>query len=217
MEKLYNTNSLSFQVFNELERQIINGVLTPGTSLTENRLCEQFSVSRTPVREALRMLEQKGLVQITPNKGAVVLGISEKDLTDIYTIRMYVEGLASRWAAQKITDEQLERLTEVVELQEFYQNRACSEQINDLDTRFHELIYEYSDSRTLQHTLSNLHHMIQHYRQRSFSSDGRAPKAIKEHIDILNALIAHDADLAEKLTVEHIANAHANLLSLIVK
>ncbi|MBQ9991986.1 MAG: GntR family transcriptional regulator [Firmicutes bacterium] len=217
MEKLYNTNSLSFQVFNELERQIINGVLTPGTSLTENRLCEQFSVSRTPVREALRMLEQKGLVQITPNKGAVVLGISEKDLTDIYTIRMYVEGLASRWAAQKITDEQLERLTEVVELQEFYQNRACSEQINDLDTRFHELIYEYSDSRTLQHTLSNLHHMIQHYRQRSFSSDGRAPKAIKEHRDILNALIAHDADLAEKLTVEHIANAHANLLSLIVK
>jgi len=217
MEKLYNTNSLSFQVFNELERQIINGILTPGTSLTENRLCEQFSVSRTPIREALRMLEQKGLVQITPNKGAVVLGISEKDLTDIYTIRMYVEGLASRWAASKITDEQLEKLTEVVELQEFYQNRASSEQINDLDTRFHELIYEYSDSRTLQHTLSNLHHMIQHYRQRSFSSDGRAPKAIKEHRDILNALIAHDADLAEKLTVEHIANAHANLLSLIVK
>ena len=215
MERLYNTNSLSFQVFNELEKQIINGSLVPGSSLTENKLCEQFSVSRTPIREALRMLEQKGLVQITPNKGAVVLGISEKDLTDIYTIRTYIEGLASRWAAENITEEQVAKLREVVELQEFYQSKHCSEQINDLDTRFHEIIYEYSNSRTLQHTLSNLHHMIEHYRQRSFSAEGRAPKAIEEHRAILNALAAHDADLAEKLTVEHIGNAKANLLSLI--
>lgn len=217
MERLYNTNSLSFQVFDELEKQIIHGNLTPGLALTENKLCEQFSVSRTPIREALRMLEQKGLVQITPNKGAVVLGISVKDLTDIYTIRMYVEGLASRWAAQNITDEQLAQLREVVELQEFYQNRDCNEQINDLDTRFHELIYEYSNSRTLQHTLSNLHHMILHYRQRSFAADGRAPKAIKEHRDILNALEEHNANEAERLTALHIGNAQANLLGLIKK
>lgn len=210
-----SSNSLSVRVFEELEESILNGIIKPGDNLTEMKLCAELGVSRTPVREAIRMLGQKGLVQIFPNKGAVVLGISEKDLEDIYTIRMYIEGLGSRWAAANITEEQIRELTEIVDLQEFYQIKNAMKHINQLDSQFHEKLFESSNSRTLQHTLSGLHHRIQHYRQLSFSSNGRAEKAIKEHRQILVALAAHDQDAAEQLTIEHIARAKENLLHII--
>lgn len=210
-----NANSLSTRVFEELEEGILSGQIPSGENLIELKLSSEMGVSRTPVREAIRMLEQKGLVQIIPNKGAVVLGISEKDLQDIYTIRMYIEGLASRWAAEKITDEQMQELTEIVDLQEFYNIKQANGKINDLDSRFHEKIYEFSGSRTLQHTLGDLHHMIQQYRKLSFSALGRAEKAILEHRKILEAISRHNGDEAERLTIRHIANAKENLLHLI--
>jgi DNA-binding GntR family transcriptional regulator len=209
-----HANSLSVRVFEELEESILNGSIKPGENLIELKLSAELGVSRTPVREAIRMLEQKGLVQITPNKGAVVLGISEKDLTDIYTIRMYIEGLGSRWAAANITEKQIQELTDIVDLQEFYNHKQSTGQINDLDSRFHEKIFEYSNSRTLQHTLSDLHHMIQRFRHISFNTTGRADKAIEEHRQILEALSRHDADEAERLTVQHIRNAMDNLLNV---
>lgn len=211
------TNSLSVRVFEELEESILNGIIKPGEHLTEIKLSAELGVSRTPIREAIRMLEQKGLVQIIPNKTAVVLGINEKDLEDIYTIRMYIEGLGSRWAAANITVAQIRELREIVDLQEFYQTKNSTEHVNDLDSQFHEKIFEFSNSRTLQHTLSDLHHMIQHYRQISFNSIGRADKAIEEHRQILEALTDHNQDAAEKLTVQHIANAKENLLQIMKK
>lgn len=210
-----NANSLSAKVFEELEDGILSGQIPSGESLIELKLSSEMGVSRTPVREAIRMLEQKGLVQIIPNKGAVVLGISEKDLKDIYTIRMYIEGLASRWAAENINEEQMRELTEIVDLQEFYNIKQANGKINDLDSRFHEKIYEISGSRTLQHTLSDLHHMIQRYRKLSFSTQGRAQKAIQEHREILDAICRHDEGEAERLTIQHIANARENLLHII--
>ena len=208
-------NSLSMSVFEELEEGILNGTIEPGENLTESKLSHDLGVSRTPVREALRMLEQKRLVEITPNKGAIVLGISEKDLDDIYTIRMHIEGLGSRWAAANITEEQVRELTEIVELQEFYKCKDSLEQINQLDSQFHEKLYKYSQSSVLQHTLSDLHHMIQRYRAISFHSKGRTQKAIQEHREILEAIANHDQDAAERLTVLHISNAKENLLNII--
>ena len=83
--------SLSDQVFHKIEDAILNGQYSPGESLTELKLSAELGVSRTPVREALRQLELGGLVKMIPNKGAVVIGISQKDIEDIYTIRMAIE------------------------------------------------------------------------------------------------------------------------------
>ncbi len=94
---LSNGYSLADKVFKKLEEEILNGALKAGENLTELRISARLGVSRTPVREAIHRLEQDGLVQLTPNKGAVVVGVSEKDLRDIYAIRMKLEGLASRW------------------------------------------------------------------------------------------------------------------------
>ena len=110
--------SMAEAVFAQIEEAILNGKLASGEILTENRLCEHLSVSRTPVREALNRLRQEGLIEET-GKGAVVIGITEKDLDDIYEVRLRVEGLASALCAECITDEQLAELEETVALQEF--------------------------------------------------------------------------------------------------
>ncbi|MDP4153118.1 MAG: GntR family transcriptional regulator [Bacillota bacterium] len=210
-----DNNSLRMQVFKEIEMAILNGTFSPGDSLTEIKLSEQLGVSRTPVRDALHQLELEGLVKNIPNKGAVVVGVSEKDIEDIYTIRMHIEGLAARWAAQNITDEEIGELREIVELQEFYVSREDPLQVWQLDGKFHELLYESSRSRPLKQTLSQFHHYIQKAREVSIKTANRAEIAVKEHRDILTAIAEHDGERAEELTREHIISAKNNLLRII--
>lgn len=209
-----SSSSLRAQVFKEIEQAILNGAFAPGDSLAEIRLSVELGVSRTPVREALRQLELEGLVTNVPNKGAVVVGISEKDVDDIYTIRSYIEALAAKWAAQQVTDEEIGGLREIVELQEYYVSRGDSLQVWHLDSRFHELIYEYCRSRPLRQTLSALHHIIQNARALSFKTAGRAEVAVQEHRNILEAIAARDSDAAEALTAEHIKNAKRTFLEM---
>lgn len=204
-------HSLSGQVFHTLQEEILNGELAPGDALTEIRLSDELGVSRTPVREAIRKLENEGLVRTIPNKGAVVVGISEKDIEDIYTIRMHIEGLAARWSAERISDEQLRQLGDIVELEEFYASRGDILQVWQLDTRFHDLIYESSGSHVLKNTLTHFHHYIQKARELSFKAPGRARPSVGEHRAILEAISRHDGAMAEKLTAEHIRNAKNNL------
>jgi len=213
--KAHTGNTLSERVYEELESGILSRRYKQGAALNELKISAELGVSRTPVREALRMLEQKGLVETLPYRGAVVVGINRKDLEDIYTIRMLVEGLAARWAAGILTDAELQTLAEIVDLQEFYHQKNATIRINDLDSRFHEQIFAYSGSRTLKHVLSELHHIILWFRELSFGSAGRAEKAIEEHRQILGALQKRDGDLAESLTVEHIKNARENLLKIL--
>ena len=95
-------------VFNTLRQAILTGELKPGERLMEIHLANKLGVSRTPIREAIRKLELEGLVNIIPNKGAYVTGISDKDVHDIYMIRSMLEGLCVRWATEHITQDQLE-------------------------------------------------------------------------------------------------------------
>lgn len=207
-------NSLTAQVFKSLQNDILNGVLAPGDALTEQKLCDELGVSRTPVREALSKLELEGLVRTVPNKGAVVVGICEKDISDIYTIRMYIEGLAARWCAENIDAGELDSLRGIVELQEFYAGRGDMMQVWQLDSRFHELIYESGRSGVLQSTLTNFHRYIQKARELSIKKPGRAGQSVREHRAILEAVAAHDGGLAEKLMTEHISNARDNIAAL---
>ncbi len=204
--------SLTSRVFQKIEKEIVDGTFAPGESLTESRLCETLGVSRTPVREALFQLEQEGLVQMQRNKGAVVIGISEKDIDDIYTIRMQIEGLASRWAAERITEEEKTRLAEIVALEKFYAERGNIEENRNLDHMFHDGLYTASRSTPLRNTLRTFHNYIGRARAISFRTGDRARIAAIEHMAILDAVNCGDGDLAERLTRDHIVNAKANLL-----
>ena len=214
MKKIeWNHASLGGKVFEAIEQAILGGTYAAGDSLTELGLSAELGVSRTPVREALRQMELEGLVQSVPNKGTVVVGISQKDIEDIYTIRMSIEGLACEWAAQKINGKELEKLKEIIELQEFYAQKNDVLQVWQLDRKFHETIYDASRSRPLKHTLTNFHNYIQKARELSFKSGGRTALSVKEHRDIYEAVTQHDGEKARVLTRQHIANARENFLN----
>lgn len=206
-------NSLHSRVFNQIRNDILNGVYEPGDNLIETKLSEEMGVSRTPVREALRQLELEGLVQSVPNKGVTVKGVSEQDIQDIYTIRMLIEGLAARWAAEKITPSELEELKEAVDLEEFYTKKSDYGHLLRFDTRFHDIIFRASKSMPLMHTLSTFHHYVQKARKASMSSPRRAEEVLEEHKAILQAIIDKDAEKAEQLTTQHVKNASSNLLN----
>ncbi len=212
-----DNGSLRIRVFNTLENAILRGEYKEGDALNEIKISQELGVSRTPVREALMQLELGGLVNNIPNKGAVVVGISEQDIEDIYAIRIRIEGLASRLCAENISEEELKALEKIADLQEFYLMRGDVEQLWSLDSDFHKIIYEGSKSRPLRSTLSNFHNYIKRARDISMKADGRAKKAVYEHKAILDAIRNKDGALAEKLTAEHIENAKENLIIQMAK
>ncbi|MBQ9806235.1 MAG: GntR family transcriptional regulator [Clostridia bacterium] len=200
--------SLADQVFERLETDILSGKYQPGDVLTELKLVADLGVSRTPIREALRRLEQEHLIEIS-QKGILVIGVTKKDLADIMEIRMRVEGLAAYECAKNITDEQLEELRETLELQEFYVPKQDANRINTMDSKFHELIYRFSNSIALYDTLIPLHKKVLKYRRTSVENAKRSGSSSTEHRAIFEAIAAHNAELAEKCMKEHIANANA--------
>lgn len=210
----YQEYSLRGRVFQKIKENILNGVYEENKELRENTLAQELGVSRTPVREALRQLELEGLVKIVPNKGACVTGITGKDVKDIYLIRSQLEGLCARWATEHITEEQLEALEEIVLLSEFHMKRDKKEQssqVTELDGKFHEILYEASNSRILKHVLSDFHKYVRMARKASVTDKVRAEKSIDEHKQILQALKSRDADRAENLANEHMLNVMKNL------
>ena len=203
--------SLAEQVFRTIEMNILDGTYPSGETLTEARLCADLGVSRTPVREAVRRLEQEGLME-SSGKGAMVSVFSMDDIADIYEVRMRIEGLAGRRAAERITEAQLAKLTETVELQEFYVAKADSEHMQWQDHEFHETIYAGSQSLTLQTVLVPLHRKTMKYRRASMEKRLRAERSLQEHRAIYEAIAAGDARAAEQRMVEHIENARRSIL-----
>ena len=210
-----NIKSLGQSVFLQLEEEILNGTLKKGETLTEIALAERLGVSRTPLRSAIHALAEEGLVEIIPNKGATVVGVSRDDLIDIYKIRMRLEGIAAGLAAKRITADMLCTLEESVELSEFYLAKSDSDHLKELDSKFHSIIYKASGSRHIAKILTELHRNIRSYRKLSLSVPTRLDKSVKEHRAILEAVKARDAALAEKLCCEHIEAALNNLLPVI--
>ena len=129
-------------VFNTLREAILRGDLRPGERLMELQLAAKLGVSRTPIREAIRMLEQEGLAVTMPRKGAEVAGMTLKDMEDALEIREALDDLAVRIACDKITDEQLKHLTDVKEQFEQSTKTGDVKKIAHADVNFHDVIYE---------------------------------------------------------------------------
>ena len=209
--RTYKSTSLADQVFDKLENDIIQGVYARGELLTELKLVEQLGVSRTPIREALRRLEQERLIRDS-GKGSVVLGITREDLEDIMNIRQRIEGLASYYATLNAKPEEVTELRKLTELQDFYYGKQDIEQLRRIDDRFHEMIYELSGRVVIRDTLQPLHRKALRYRRKSIEDEGRVIRSIAEHKAICQAIADGDAALAEKLTCEHITNAKESML-----
>ena len=207
----FKTTSLADQVFEKLENDIIQGIYPKGEILTELKLVEQLGVSRTPIREALRRLEQERLIA-DAGKGSIVLGITEDDLLDIMNIRQRVEALAAYYATVNMTDEGRSEMAHIVDLQEFYYNKGDMDHLRRVDDEFHDAICRLSKRTVITDTLVPLHRKTRRYRRIAMEDRERTANTMKEHRQIYEAIVSGDAELARQLTAKHIENAKEHML-----
>lgn len=207
----HKTVSLADQVFERLETDLLTGKYQRGEYLTELALVEDLGVSRTPIREALRRLEQEHVIEIS-SRGILVLGVTAEDLADIYAMRLEVEPMVAARAAVAATDEEIAELREALELQQYYVGRHDSDHIKYMDSRFHELLYRASHSTVFYDTLLPLHKKVQKYRKTSVENESRADKSFEEHGAILAAIEKRDADAAYAAMRAHVENAKKHIV-----
>lgn len=216
LKRDHKSVSIADQVFEQLERDILSGKYSRGELLSELHLSSEMGVSRTPVREAIRRLQQENIVQEC-GRGVMVLGISREDMLDMYEIRIRLEGPAARRAAENMSDEALRDMKETVELQEFYVSKEGDEystKLYELDSRFHELLYQGSGSRMIAEVLCSVHRKMAKYRVASLSRQRRAALSIGEHKEIYMALAARDGDRAEEVAQRHTINARKSMIDM---
>lgn len=196
------------KVYSVLSDAIFQGKLKPEERLVESKLAKVMKVSRTPVREAIIELEQKGLVVPSPPKGVKVAPLpTMKDLTEFYDIRGVLRGLAARKAAKNITMKEITRLEENIKKMEALLLGKSFRRIAKLNIEFHQIIERCSKSKELILLLENLHKRLGENFAVIISRRERQKEAIKEHKAILEVLLKKDAALAEQLMKKHAENA----------
>ena len=193
-------------VFNTLREAILKGDLKPGERLMELQLASKLGVSRTPIREAIRRLEQEGLAVTTPRKGAEVAKMTLKDMEDVLEIRDALDELAVRIACQKISDEQLKQLEDMKELFEKSTQTGNVKKIAEADVTFHDVIYEATGNPKLVTLLNNLREQVYRYRVEYIKDPKNYPTLIAEHEAILESLKNRDVKNAVEAMHVHVAN-----------
>lgn len=199
-------------VFNTLRDAIINGDLEPGERLIEISLADTLGVSRTPVREAIRELENEGLVVMTPRKGAEVARISSKDLIDVLEVRRTLEVLAMELACDKITQEELDYLEANLSDFDSCIGKGTPTELSSLDENFHEIIYNSTGNMRLIQILSNLRKQMYRYRFVYIKEISHRKTLQLEHLKILNALRDRNKEACVASILEHIDNQKKAIL-----
>lgn len=136
-----NTFSLTDEIVDIIRERILKGEYRIGEKIKENQIATEMKVSRTPIREAFKRLENEGLIDYIPNRGCFAKGFTKQDIEDIYAVRKALELLAVEWAVQRINDEQIEELQAQSDLMEFYTQRKNGRKVTEINNDFHEIIY----------------------------------------------------------------------------
>ncbi len=209
--KSFHATSLADKVFDKLENDIIHGIYPRGEILTEMKLVEQLGVSRTPIREAMRRLEQERLIEET-GKGSLVLGVTSDDLLDIMNIREQIEGLAAYYACVNMTPEGIKELEHIVDLQDFYLERWDVERLQQADDQFHDMICQQSRRNVICDTLVPLHRKTRRYRKTVMREKDRTAYSLQEHRAIVEAMKTGDPEQAKQAMNAHIEKVKEHLL-----
>jgi len=206
--------TLSDQVVERLQTDIVKGVLVPGSKLSEAVLSSTYGVSRGPLREAILQLEGRGLIVKRPRAGISVVSLSFAELIDIYIVREALEGMACRLAATTMSDGDISELKALLERHRVMVSQEAGksyyQQEGDFD--FHYRVIIGSGNAKLTHSLcGELYHLVRMYRYRLSTMQGRPAQALKEHAQIVDAIEARDGELAELLMRRHISAARKNI------
>jgi DNA-binding GntR family transcriptional regulator len=203
--------ALREQVLSELRRRIVDGDYAQGERLTENRLAEDFGVSRNPVREALRVVESEGFVEILPRRGAVVATLDETAIRDLFAVRKQLETLAAGLAAERATEDDVARLRALLAEANKATEAGDLARVAELNSALHVAVIDISGNRWLASLSSAMYHHV-HWVFRVGAAQ-RAPHSWEEHIRLVDAIAAGDADAAVAAAEAHVEAAAAAALA----
>lgn len=200
---------LASSLFSRIQKDILLNNLRKGEKLTEQRLCDEYEVSRTPVREALRQLEMDGLVESIPNRGSFVVGLTEQDYEDLFTLRKAYEVQAVRWAIERITEDEIEALEETFEFMEFYTMKNDYQKMSNINNGFHQIIYNASHNRMLVQLLSSYQIYTKYIGMGRPKDENYLQTILEEHRKIFQAFTEHDVEAGAEAMAIHIDNSKA--------
>jgi len=196
--------SLHTVVTDSLRDMIIEGDLAPGQRISEGDLCEQFSISRTPMREALKVLASEGLVNIRPNRGTRVTEITLEEIDELFEAVSGIERIAGELAAQRMTERDLDRLRSLhIKMKDHFKNGNRHEYFI-LNQKAHNAIVELANNSVLVSIHENLMVKVRRARYFAILSVDRWDESVREHENIIDAFAARDADLVGKLIMSHV-------------
>lgn len=206
-DKFTNAFSLTEEIESILRERILKGEYGIGQRLKENQIAQELKVSRTPIREAFKQLEKEGLIQTIPNRGSFALGLTKRDIRDIYSVRATIEVLAVEWAIDRISDDEIEKLHDVLDLMEFYTKKIDSKKVSDLNKVFHETIYNATGSRFLYQILKSYQEYVEHTRKATVYCTENLDNILKEHQEIMEAIREKNRAKAVECMTEHLKNS----------
>jgi DNA-binding GntR family transcriptional regulator len=209
--------SLTDQVYRNLRHQIITGAIGGGTRLIETALASEMNVSRTPVREALHKLALEGFLYSIPRAGYIVEETSEADIKDLFTTRTAVEKIAVKWAIEKITPEELQRLEMNLQKTDAVLKSGATESMMDLDAEFHQIIYRAARSKTLYKISQTLSDHTLRFRLACIHVPELAQRAKQGHMKIFQAIQVKDSTKAEKMVEDHLDTVTIDILNHLEK
>ena len=204
-------------VFNTLRDSILTGEMKPGERLMEIHLANRLGVSRTPIREAIRMLEQEGLAVTIPRRGAEVAKMTEKDMQDVLQVREALDELAASIACELITEEELEKLAEAKqEFEEATQTRDLK-RIAETDVVFHDIIYQATRNPKLVNILNNLREQMYRYRVEYLKDEKNYPVLLKEHQQMVEGFREKNKELVTESMRKHVTNQAVAVKAMILE
>ena len=205
MEQVVKKTVYHHQVYEIVKRQILSGQLPSGQRINENALAQSLGVSRSPVREAMRMLEQDHLLVQRPG-GLIVNPLEADTVLDIYECRILLESYAARCGVSRLSDGDIALLEQYVQQSMQAHDRQDFEEVITCNTKFHEMLNHCCDNKILLHTMDNIHHLSLLARTQEFACHKRDSSYLQEHMGVVEALKLRDAELVEARMREHISN-----------
>ena len=197
-------NSLHDEVAARLREQIFGGQLMPGSFLDEPALCESLAISRTPLREALKVLTAEGLVRHEPRRGCFVNEVTEQDLDEIFPVIALLEGRCAFEAARNASDADLAALEVLHERLERHAKAGRMQDYYDTNFAIHEALITLANNRWLAQVIGDLRKILRLARHKSLHAPGRMQQSLAEHLAVFAALKARDCDAAEEAMRTHL-------------
>ena len=198
------STSLAQEAYRVLQRMIVHGELAPGARIVEPALCEQLDISRTPLREAIRMLSSDGLIAIRHNRNAVVTLIDSRELEHLFEAEAGIEGLAAELAASRMTNTDLKQLEAMQERLEKLHAKGDRTAYFELNQRIHTRLVAGAKNPVLEETHQRLLGRLERARYLALNSIGRWQESTDEHRAILEALKARNGERAQRLLSDHV-------------